>query len=311
MARILMTGAAGYIGSMLVPSLIWSKGHHVTAVDTFASGEPYLANECISSNLEIVRGDARDMRLMSPLIKDADIIISLAALVGVAACKRDEIGAATLNRDAVVNLVEACSKEQRIIIPTTNSGYGVGSDEFCTEESPLRPLSLYGQTKVDAEKAVLEHPQGISLRLATVFGMSPRMRLDLLVNDFTWRAVTDRAVVIFEGHFRRNFIHVRDVVKAFLHVIDRPQLRQQIYNVGLSEANLTKLQLCERIGKIVPGFTWTEAPVGEDADKRDYLVSNAKLEATGWKPSIDLDTGIRELCKGFKMIHNSRFSNGL
>lgn len=311
MAKVLVTGAAGYIGTMLIPELIWSKGHQVVAVDTYASGQPYFANECISSNLEIVRGDARDMRLMAPLIKDADVIIPLAAVVGVAACNRDQIGAATLNRDAIVNLVESCSSDQGIVIPTTNSGYGIGSTELCTERSPLRPLSLYGHTKVEAERAVLEHPNGISLRLATVFGMSPRMRLDLLVNDFTWRAVTDRAVVIFEGQFRRNFIHVRDVVKAFLHVIDRPQMRQQIYNVGLSEANLTKLQLCEQIKKVVPGFVYTEAPVGEDPDKRDYVVSNAKLEATGWKPSFDLETGIREMAKGFRMIHNSRFSNGL
>lgn len=203
--KLLVTGAAGYIGSMLVPALL-VRGFKVTVVDTFAAGEPYLANYCIEPNLEIVRGDARDTRLMTPLIQDADIIIPLAALVGVAACKRDHLGALTLNQHAIYDLLDRCSSQQRIIIPTTNSGYGVGSTELCTEESPLRPLSHYGTTKVAAEKAVLDHPNGVSLRLATVFGMSPRMRLDLLVNDFTWRAVTDRAVVIFEGHLDRKSV---------------------------------------------------------------------------------------------------------
>ena len=235
----------------------------------------------------------------------------MAALVGAPLCGRDEIGAVTLNRDAVINLAKRISRSQLVIYPTTNSGYGIGEgNAFCTEESPLRPVSLYGRTKVEAEQAVLETCNGVSLRLATVFGMSPRMRLDLLVNDFTWRAVTDRAVVLFEPHFRRNYIHVRDVVKAFMHAVENfAKMRGEPFNVGLSEANLSKAQLCERIARHVPGFVWLEAPVGEDPDKRDYVVSNEKIEKTGWSPDVSLDAGITELVKGFRMLRNGRFAN--
>jgi nucleoside-diphosphate-sugar epimerase len=308
--KALVTGAAGYIGSTLVPALL-RRGWQVTALDTFAAGEPYLADSCADPNFEPVRGDARDMRVVEPLLRDADLVIPLAALVGGPLCARDEIGAISLNRDAVVNLMQRVSAQQRVIYPTTNSGYGVGeANAYCTEESPLRPVSLYGRTKVDAEEAVLAHGSSVTLRLATVFGMAPRMRLDLLVNEFVWRAVTERTLVIFEGHFRRNYIHVRDVVKAFLHVIDKYDgMKGEPYNVGLSEANLTKLQLCERIARHVPGFVYLEAPVGEDPDKRDYLVSNEKLEATGWYADHGLDAGIRELIKGFRMLRNSRFGN--
>lgn len=308
--RILITGGAGYIGSILVPTLL-ERGHHVTVLDTFAAGDTYLAQVCANANFEPVRGDARDMSVVEPLLAKADIAIPLAALVGAPLCARDKIGATTLNRDAVVDLVKRTSADQRVIYPTTNSGYGIGAaDAFCTEESPLRPVSLYGVTKVEAEQAVLEHGNGASLRLATVFGMAPRMRLDLLVNDFTWRAVNDKAVVLFEAHFRRNFIHVRDVTKAFVHVIDNFEaMKGEAYNVGLSEANLSKAQLCARIAEHVPGFTYIEAPVGEDPDKRDYIVSNAKLEATGWLPDHGLDAGIKELIKGYRMLRNGRFSN--
>jgi nucleoside-diphosphate-sugar epimerase len=308
--KILITGGAGYIGSMLVPAAL-ERGWQVTVVDTFAAGDTFLASSCADPNFETVRGDARDMRVMEPLLRDADIVIPLAALVGAPLCARDQIGATTLNRDAVVDLVKRVSPAQLVVYPTTNSGYGIGEqNSMCTEDSPLRPVSLYGQTKVDAEKAVLGHARGITLRLATVFGMAPRMRLDLLVNDFTWRAVNDRTVVLFEAHFRRNFIHVRDVVKAFLHAIDNhDKMLGEPYNVGLSEANLSKLQLCERIARLVPGFVFLEAPVGEDPDKRDYVVSNEKMEATGWYPDNSLDMGIRELIKGYRMLRNGRFSN--
>jgi nucleoside-diphosphate-sugar epimerase len=310
MLDFLVTGGAGYIGSMLVPALL-QNGHRVTVLDTFASGEPNLAACCLNPGFEAVRGDARDMRVVEPLLKQADVVIPLAALVGAPLCARDEVGAVSLNREAVRDLVQRVSRSQMVVYPTSNSGYGVGeSNAYCTEESPLRPVSLYGRTKVEAEQAVLETSQGVSLRLATVFGMSPRMRLDLLVNDFTWRAVNDHAVVLFEGHFRRNYIHVRDVVQAFLHAVTNYQtMRGEPYNVGLSEANLTKAQLCERIARLVPGFVWLEAPIGEDPDKRDYVVSNEKLEKTGWHPAVSVDAGIQELVKGYRMLRNGRFAN--
>ena len=308
--HFLVTGGAGYIGSILVPELL-RNGHQVTVLDTFAAGDANLAACCLNEGFEPVRGDARDMRLVEPLLRQADAVIPLAALVGAPLCARDEIGATSLNRDAVLHLAQRVSRDQLVIYPTTNSGYGVGAaNAFCTEDSPLHPVSLYGRTKVDAERAVLDTCHGVSLRLATVFGMSPHMRLDLLVNDFTWRAVTDRAVVLFEAHFRRNYIHVRDVAKAFLHAVGNyGSMRGEPFNVGLSEANLSKAQLCERIARHVPGFTWLEAPVGEDPDKRDYVVSNDKLEATGWRPDVSLDAGIRELVKGFRMLRNGRFAN--
>jgi len=287
------------------------QGHSVTVVDTFERGTTDLSSSCANENFNPVRGDARDTRLLDELVPKHDVLIPLAALVGAPLCKQDPIAAKTLNQDAVVDLVKRTSKEQIIVYPTTNSGYGVGeAGKFCTEESPLNPISLYGVTKVEAEKAVLENGNGVTLRLATVFGMSPRMRIDLLVNDFTWRAVTDRAVVIFEGHFKRNYIHIRDVVKGFEHAIANfSAMRGEAYNLGLSEANLSKLELCAKIREHVPNFVFLEAPIGEDPDKRDYIVSNDKLEATGWRPDWSLDRGIRELLRGYRMLRNSRYAN--
>lgn len=308
--HILVTGGAGYIGSVLVPTLL-EHGHGVTVLDTFERGTTELAPCCRYAGFAPVRGDARDERLLDDLVPRADAIIPLAALVGAPLCKQDPITATTLNRDAVVALTKCTSPVQMIVYPTTNSGYGIGEQGiFCTEETPLNPISLYGTTKVEAEAAVLENARGVTLRLATVFGMSPRMRIDLLVNDFTWRAVTDRAVVIFEGHFKRNYIHVRDVVKGFEHALANfDAMRGQPYNLGLSSANLSKLELCERIRAHVPQFVYLEAPIGEDPDKRDYIVSNEKLERTGWMPDWSLDDGIRELIRGYRMIRNSRYAN--
>ena len=308
--RVLITGGAGYIGSILVPSLL-DRGHDVTVLDTFSRGTTELAHCCRFANFNPVRADARDERILDELVPRADVIIPLAALVGAPLCKEDPIAAQTTNLDAVVALLKRVSKAQRVIYPTTNSGYGVGEPGImCTETTPLRPVSLYGVTKVEAENAVLAQGNGVTLRLATVFGMSPRMRIDLLVNDFTWRAVTDRAVVIFEGHFKRNYIHIRDVVKGFEHAIANfDSMRGQAYNVGLSEANLSKLELCAVIKKQVPGFVFLEAPIGEDPDKRDYIVSNEKIERTGWKPDWSLDAGIAELIRGYRMLRNSRYAN--
>ena len=308
--HILVTGAAGYLGSILVPELL-ARGFSVTALDTFARNDTALAAHCANTKFNPVRGDTRDHGLVDRLLAKADVVIPLAALVGAPLCKDDPINATTINRDAIVHIVDRLSSSQRIVYPTTNSGYGIGAkDQECTEETPLNPISLYGTTKVDAEKAVLGRPNGVSLRLATVFGMAPRMRLDLLVNDFTYRAVTDRAVVIFEGHFKRNYIHIRDVAKAFLHVLQNfGVMAGEAFNVGLSDANISKLELCERIGQFVPQFVYLEAPIGEDPDKRDYVVSNAKIEATGWKPDHSLDEGIAELVRGFTMIRNTKFGN--
>lgn len=308
--NILVTGGAGYLGSVMVPELL-KQGHKVTVLDSFMFGQNSLAECCYHENFDVVRGDARDKKLLTSVISDKDVIIPLAALVGAPLCNRDEIGTTSTNRDAISTLTEVTSKEQRILMPVTNSGYGVGQDGvFCTEETPLNPISTYGKTKVDAEEIMLTRGNAISFRLATVFGMSPRMRLDLLVNDFTYRAVNDRFIVIFEGHFKRNYIHIRDVARAFLHGIDNfDSMKNEAYNVGLSDANLSKLELCERIKQYVPDFTIMEAEIGKDPDQRNYIVSNEKIEKTGFQPQFSLDRGIQELIKGYKIIVNSKYSN--
>lgn len=308
--RILVTGGAGYLGSTMVPELL-NAGHQVTVVDNFMYHQNSLSHVCANPDFEPVRGDVRDERLMKKLFGKADVIIPLAALVGAPLCDKDPIAATSTNRDAIVKMTAVLSRDQRILMPVTNSGYGVGAkDAFCTEESPLNPVSLYGRDKVEAEKAILAHGNAISFRLATVFGMSPRMRLDLLVNDFTYRAVYDRFIVLFESQFRRNYIHVRDVARAFMHGLEKfDAMKGQAYNVGLSDANISKRELCERIKKHIPGFTIMEAPVGEDPDKRDYVVSNEKIEKTGYKPIHSLDDGIRELIKGYTMIKNTIYTN--
>lgn len=308
--NILVTGGAGYLGSILVPALL-DAGHRVTALDNFMFRQVSLAHVCAHPDFDVVRGDARDEAVLKPLVKNADIVIPLAALVGAPLCDNDKIGAESLNRDAVLTLIRLLSKQQRLMMPVTNSGYGIGEQgKFCTEETPLRPISLYGRTKVEAEAAVLERGNAISFRLATVFGMAPRMRVDLLVNDFVYRAVNDRAVVLFEPHFKRNYIHIRDVARAFLHGIDSFEtMKDRPYNVGLSDANLSKWELCEKIREHLPAFVFLEAPIGEDPDKRDYIVSNERIEATGYKPAHSLDAGIEELIKGYRMLRNAAHGN--
>jgi nucleoside-diphosphate-sugar epimerase len=307
---ILVTGGAGYLGSILTPELL-AAGHRVTVLDNFMYSQNSLAHLCANSDFDVVNGDARAPDTLSPLLSKADVVIPLAALVGAPLCKKDPIAATTTNRDAIATLCKMLSPSQRVVMPTTNSGYGIGKPgKFCTEETPLRPVSLYGRDKVAAEHIVLGRENAISLRLATVFGMSPRMRIDLLVNDFVHRAVTDRFVVLFEAHFRRNYVHIRDVARAFLHTIDNfDRMRGCAYNVGLSDANLSKSELCERIKAQVAEFVYLEAPVGGDPDKRDYIVSNARIEATGYRTKYSLDDGIRELIKGFRMIRNTVYAN--
>ncbi|MCX7868357.1 MAG: NAD(P)-dependent oxidoreductase [Terrimicrobiaceae bacterium] len=310
MSKILVTGGAGYLGSVLVPALL-DAGHEVTVLDNFMFGQAPLAECCHRAEFEVVRGDCRDERLLGELVPRHDVIIPLAALVGAPLCARDPLGAVSVNRDAVRLLCRLAAPSQSILMPVTNSGYGIGQPGVpCTEESPLRPISLYGTSKVEAEAAVLDRGNSISFRLATVFGMSPRMRLDLLVNDFVYRAAMDRALVVFEGHFKRNYIHIRDVARVFLHGLENfDAMRGRPYNVGLEDANLTKLELCAVIQRHVPGFVFLEAPIGEDPDKRDYIVSNARILSTGWRPKHSLDDGIRELLKGFRILRNSRFAN--
>ena len=308
--KILITGGAGYIGSVLTPALL-QAGHEVTVLDSFIFRQNSLADCCQYDSFRIVRGDCRDEAVLAPLVAKADVIIPLAALVGMPLCKMDALGARTINQEAVELICRLASKDQRIIYPTTNSGYGIGEKgKFCTEETPLRPISLYGVTKNNAEKAVLDRGNSVTFRLATVFGMAPRMRTDLLVNDFVYRAVNDRAVVIFEGHFKRNFIHIRDVARVFMYAMEHFEtMKGRPYNFGLEDANLSKLELCEKIRSHIPAFVFLEAPIGEDPDKRDYIVSNQRILATGFKMEWGLDRGIKELMKGYTIMKNAQYSN--
>lgn len=308
--RILVTGGAGYLGSVLVPSLL-ADGHQVTVIDNMSFRQNSLLDVCSATNFAFVRGDARDAAVVSRELAKHDVVIPLAALVGAPACDRNTELATTLNLDAIKLIAERVSKDQLVIYPTTNSGYGIGQEGiYCDEQTPLRPVSLYGRTKVDAERLLLDGGRAVTLRLATVFGASPRMRMDLLVNDFVYRALTDRAIVLFDAHFKRNYIHIRDVAGAFKFALAHAdQMRGEPYNVGLSDANLSKLELCEEIKKQLPRLEILEAPTGEDPDKRNYIVSNAKLEALGWRPRHSLADGIDELIKVYRILSVNPYGN--
>ena len=308
--RILVTGGAGYIGSILTNDLL-NRGFHVTVVDNFTYGQASLNHLCSFKNFSVIKGDVRDTFLMRKQFKEHDIIIPLAALVGAPLCSFNKVGAKTINHDAITFLLGHVSQNQIILMPTTNSAYGSGDNlNYCDEESELRPLSEYAIDKVAVEQNLMDHPNAISFRLATVFGMSPRMRLDLLVNDFTYRAVNDRFVVLFEAKFKRNYVHVRDVSKVFLYGIENyEKMKNEIFNVGLSNANLSKEELCQTIKKIIPEFVFYEDSLSEDPDKRNYIVSNKKIEARGFKPDWSIEEGIAELSKGFKMLSNRKYGN--
>ncbi len=307
---ILVTGGAGYIGSVLVPQLL-SEGHQVIVIDSFMYQQSSLLDCCSDEKLTLVRGDARDRDLISKHLKKADAIFPLACLTGAPLCSKDPAAAETTNLGAVQMILELRSKQQRVLFPTTNSGYGIGQKGvFCDEKTSMKPISLYGRLKVEAEKAVLDAGNSITFRLATAFGLSPRMRLDLLVNDFVYRAVNDGFLVLFEADFKRNYIHVRDVARAFLHGLKNfEKMKNEPYNVGLSDCNISKKELCGEIKKQVPGFYFVEAEVGEDPDKRDYIVSNEKIEKTGFKPQVSLSQGIAELIKGYQIVKRNQYTN--
>ncbi|KGI55284.1 NAD-dependent epimerase/dehydratase family protein [Campylobacter sp. MIT 97-5078] len=307
---VLITGGAGYIGSVLTPILL-DKGYAVTVIDNLMFDQVSLLSCVKYKNFSFILGDVLDKSLLEAQVKKHDIIIPLAALVGAPLCKRSPRLARGVNFEAVKNIADLASSSQILLYPNTNSGYGIGAkDAMCDEKSPLNPISEYGKDKVESELYLLEKGNCVTFRLATVFGVSPRMRLDLLVNDFTYRAYKDRFIVLFEEHFRRNYIHVRDVAKAFIHGIENyDKMKGEAYNMGLSSANLTKRQLAEKIKEYVPSLYIHSAEIGEDPDKRDYLVSNAKLEATGWSADVSLDDGIQELLRAFSMMKVNRFAN--
>ncbi|KAF0135254.1 MAG: NAD-dependent epimerase/dehydratase [Candidatus Saganbacteria bacterium] len=308
--KILVTGGAGYLGSVMVPELL-KQGHAVAVLDNFMYGQTSLLECCYDKKLEIIRGDTRDKELVRKHMKDMDAIFPLACLTGAPLCNKDPIAAHTVIVDAIKMILSLRCKDQVIIYPTTNSGYGIGQKgKHCTEATPLNPISIYGKIKVEAENLLLAAGNAITLRLATAFGVSPRMRLDLLVNDFTYRAFYDRFIVLFEAHFNRNYIHVRDIARAFIHSLDNfEKMKNEPYNVGLSDANLSKLELCQEIKKLIPDFYFVEAEVGEDPDKRDYIVSNEKIERTGFKPQVSLQEGIAELIKAFRIIKRNQYAN--
>jgi len=310
MTQVLVTGAAGYIGSILCEHLL-AAGHRVTALDSLVHGLPSLLHLCGRAGFEFVAGDARDEPLVARLMKTADVVIPLAAVVGAPACDRDPVLAAAVNRDAVRAVSRMRSRDQLIVFPNTNSGYGTRSGEaFCTEDTPLDPISVYGRTKCDAEAAVLDSPNAITLRLATVFGVSPRMRLDLLVNHFVHAAVTEGYLVLFEKDFRRNFVHVRDVADCFVHAIAHAdRMAGRPYNVGLDAANMSKEQLALKVKEHVPRLYLHFAAVGSDPDKRDYVVSNQRLREAGFEARRSLDEGIEELLRAYRMLPRSPWAN--
>ncbi len=310
--KILITGAGGYIGSTLTLELL-KLGHEVMAVDNFVHNQSSLLDCCAYDTFQVFRGDVRNEAFMKKVIQGVDIIMPLAGMVSMPACARDPLAAESINLGAIKLILKLRKPEQKIIFPNTNSGYGVGqNDLYCDETTPLNPISLYGITKCAAERAILEAGNAVVFRLATVFGVSLRMRVDLLVNDFVYRAVNDGFMMLFEAHFKRNYVHVRDVARAFLFAMDNfESMKGEVYNVGLSDANLSKKELCEEIKRHLPDFYFIEAEVGKDPDQRNYIVSNAKIEKMGFKTTVSLSDGISELIKAYQILkkHNQYGNN--
>lgn len=308
--KVLITGGAGYIGSVLTSTLL-DEGFEVSVLDNLLYNQSSLLACCRNKKFKFIKGDVTDFDLMKKTLPSFDIIIPLAAIVGAPACSFKPDLAKRVNLDAVEFIIENTTKNQKILFPNTNSGYGIGQkDKFCDENSPLKPVSLYGQLKVEAEKKLVSTNRAISFRLATVFGLSPRMRLDLLVNDFTFRAMHDKVLVLFEAHFKRNYIHIKDVASAFLFGIKNfDKMKGDAYNVGLSSANLSKLELCEKIKEHIPDLYIHSSEIGKDPDKRDYIVSNEKLEKLGWRAKYSLDDGIEEIIKAYPLLLMNQFKN--
>jgi len=308
--KVLVTGGAGYIGSVLCPYLL-GQGFHVTVLDNLYYKQASILSCFSHPNFRFVYGDACNETLIQQEVKKADILIPLAAIVGAPACDRMPLLAKALNQDAIELILKHSSPSQLILYPNTNSGYGIGEkEEFCTEKTPLKPISLYGKLKVETETLLLNSNRAVAFRLATVFGVSPRMRLDLLVNDFTFRACHDRCIILFEEHFRRNYIHVRDVAHAFhFGIVNYNKMKGEAFNVGLSSANCTKRELCEKIKTFLPDLYIHSAKIGEDPDKRDYIVSNQKLESLGWRPTVSLEEGIQEIIGAYPILRMNGFKN--
>lgn len=308
--KILVTGGAGYLGSILVPELLM-EGYEVTVVDNFMFNQSSLNQLYSYDKFKIINQDVRIKRSMEAIYSNYDIILPLASLVGAPLCKKDPIGSSTTNHDSIMDMLKILSKDQLVIMPTTNSAYGTGDkDNLCDENSPLNPISSYAVDKVKIENELMKREKYISFRLATVFGFSPRMRLDLLVNDFVYRAYRDKYIVLFESKFKRNYIHIKDVSRAFIHGIKNfDKMQSNTYNVGLSDANISKFELCEKIKKFVPDFVIFEEQFAKDEDQRNYIVSNKKIENTGFKPKFSLEDGIKELLKGYVTIKNNIHGN--
>lgn len=308
--KILVTGGAGYIGSILVGQLL-ERGIKVDVLDNFLYNQNSLSMYFGNSNFNLIVNDVRNIDLIKSIIRNYDVVIPLAAIVGAPACNLDPSAASSVNKEAILEMLKLVSRNQLIIMPTTNSAYGQGEKgNYCDENTPLKPLSLYAKDKVEIENRLMERSNSISFRLATVFGMSPRMRLDLLVNEFVLRAVKDGYIVIFEGHFKRNYIHIRDVANAFILALENVEkFKDEIFNIGLSDANISKVELCEKIQKFIPNFYFAESSINKDPDQRNYIVSNSKVEKLGFKAKYSLDDGIRELIMGVKSLKTRNYTN--
>ena len=309
--RALITGGAGYLGSVLAEVLL-DEGYSVTVFDSLMYKQTSLLHLCDNKNFKFVKGDVTNKKSLLPQIINHDVIIPLAAIVGAPACDANKDLATAVNYEQIRFIVDNLREDQKLVMPNTNSQYG-SSTEVITEQSPFNPLSHYAITKCKAEEYIMDWGNGICLRLATVFGSSPRMRTDLLVNDFVYKTITEGCLVLFQSKFKRNYIHVRDIAYTFVHCIENyNKLNGGVFNVGLSDANLNKMELATKIKEYFPKLVVIENEFSTDIDNRNYIVSNDKLEATGWKPRYTIEDGIEELIQAYKMIitdNNKKYTN--